>query len=220
MPYINPHRRRIEFPRVRCVSRMRGIVMTTPLRIVAVSGSLQQPSRTRALTVSLLTGLERALVADKHNVHSHLVDLGEISEPLARTFSRVSATRDLEAHLRAIETADALIVASPVYRASYTGLFKHLFDLVHHETLFDVPVLLAATGGSERHALVIDHQLRPLLSFFQAYTLPVGVYGSEADFNDHRVSSPLLSARIALAIERAAPLIAQRPRRADVQIAA
>ncbi|MBB5399817.1 MsuE subfamily FMN reductase [Paraburkholderia sp. JPY162] len=122
--------------------------------------------------------------------------------------------------MRAIETADALIVASPVYRASYTGLFKHLFDLVHHETLFDVPVLLAATGGSERHALVIDHQLRPLLSFFQAHTLPLGVYGSEADFNDHRVSSPLLSERIALAIERAAPLIAQRPRRADVQIAA
>ncbi|RZF27344.1 FMN reductase [Paraburkholderia sp. UYCP14C] len=194
--------------------------MTTPLRIVAVSGSLQQPSRTRALTVSLLTGLERALVAEKRDVQSHLVDLGEISESLARTFSRASAPRELEAHLRAIETADALIVASPVYRASYTGLFKHLFDLVHHETLFDVPVLLAATGGSERHALVIDHQLRPLLSFFQAHTLPVGVYGSEADFHDYRVSSQLLSARIALAIERAAPLVAQRPRRTDVQIAA
>ncbi|EEA01509.1 FMN reductase [Burkholderia sp. H160] len=194
--------------------------MTTPLRIVAVSGGLQQPSRTRALTLSLLQGLERALLAEKRDVHSHVVDLGEVSESLARTFSRASATSELEGHLRAIETADALIVASPVYRASYTGLFKHLFDLVHHEALFDVPVLLAATGGSERHALVIDHQLRPLLSFFQAHTLPVGVYGSEADFHDYRVSSPLLNARVALAIERAAPLVAQRPRRADVQMAA
>ncbi|MCC8392488.1 FMN reductase [Paraburkholderia sp. MMS20-SJTR3] len=195
--------------------------MTTPLRIVAVSGSLQQPSRTRALTVALLQGLERALVAERREVQTHLVDLGEVSASLGNTFSRAHAGGELESHLRAIETADALIVASPVYRASYTGLFKHLFDLIHHEALFDVPVLLAATGGSERHALVIDHQLRPLLSFFQAHTLPVGVYGSEADFHDYRVSSEPLNTRIALAIERAAPVIAQRPRRhGDVQIAA
>ncbi|MFP5392960.1 MAG: NAD(P)H-dependent oxidoreductase, partial [Gammaproteobacteria bacterium] len=106
--------------------------------------------------------------------------------------------------------ADLLVVATPVYRASFTGLFKHLFDFVHHETLFDVPVLLAATGGSERHALVIDHQLRPLFSFFQALTLPIGVYASEADFSNYRISSPALHARIALAVERARPYLSHR----------
>jgi len=68
-------------------------------------------------------------------------------------------------------------------------------------------VLLAATGGSERHALVLDHQLRPLFSFFQALTLPIGVYASEADFQDYRITSAPLQARIELAAERAADLL-------------
>lgn len=73
-----------------------------------------------------------------------------------------------------IESADLLLVASPVYRGSYPGLLKHLFDLIDLNALIDTPVLLAATGGTERHALVLDHQLRPLFSFFQAITLPSG----------------------------------------------
>jgi FMN reductase len=100
-------------------------------------------------------------------------------------------------------------VATPVYRASYTGLFKHLFDLVHHESLIDIPVLLAATGGSDRHALVIDHQLRPLFSFFQAQTLPVGVYAVEKDFDGYDIASAALQERIALAIARAVPHLRQ-----------
>ncbi|MFQ2466534.1 NAD(P)H-dependent oxidoreductase [Aeromonas caviae] len=58
------------------------------------------------------------------------------------------------------------MVATPVFRGSYTGLFKRFFDLIGQDTLTDKPVLLAATGGSQRHALVIDHQIRPLFSFF------------------------------------------------------
>ena len=113
----------------------------------------------------------------------------------------------VQAELAAIESADVLVVGSPVYRGSYTGLFKHLFDLVHHEALIDVPVLLAATGGSDRHALVIDHQLRPLFSFFQARTLPLGVYASEQDFSGYEISSQALRDRIALAVTRALPLL-------------
>lgn len=111
----------------------------------------------------------------------------------------------MESHIVAIENADALVVASPVFRASFTGLFKHLFDLVHQEALVDIPVLLAATGGSERHALVIEHQLRPLFSFFQARTLPIGVYASERDFAGYEITSAALHNRIALAAERAVP---------------
>ena len=77
--------------------------------------------------------------------------------------------------MRRIESATLLIVASPVYRASFTGLFKHVFDFVGQYSLIDKPVLLAATGGSDRHALIIEHQFRPLFSFFQALTLPIGV---------------------------------------------
>jgi len=97
-------------------------------------------------------------------------------------------------------------VTAPVYRRSFTGHFKHLFDLIGHDALVDPPVLLAATGGSERHALVLDHQLRPLFSFLQALTLPIGVFASQAELADYQVSSEALAARIRLAAERAVPL--------------
>src|SRR5690606_10239807 len=113
----------------------------------------------------------------------------------------------VEEQLVAIERADLLIVGSPVYRASFTGLFKHLFDFVGQYDLVGKPVLLAATGGGERHALMIEHQLRPLFAFFQALTLPLGVYASNGDFDGYRVNSDVLSARIALAADRALPLV-------------
>ena len=109
----------------------------------------------------------------------------------------------------AVEQADVLVVATPVYRGSYTGLFKHFFDLIHQDALIDTPVLLAATGGSERHALVIDHQLRPLFSFFQARTLPLGVYATDKDFVDQRLRDEALMDRARLAVRRALPLITE-----------
>ncbi|MDP0918976.1 NAD(P)H-dependent oxidoreductase, partial [Klebsiella pneumoniae] len=87
----------------------------------------------------------------------------------------------------------------------YPGLLKHLFDLIGLNALINTPVLLAATGGSDRHALVLDHQLRPLFSFFQALTLPIGVYATEADFTDYQITSELLKARIQLATADSAP---------------
>jgi len=174
--------------------------MSHTLNVVAISGSLQRPSRTLALTDAIVTALGAALPID-----TRLIELGEIGSRLAGALTRAQVPADLDALIRAIETADVLVVASPVYRASYTGLFKHLFDLVRHDALVDVPVLLAATGGSERHALVIDHQLRPLFSFFQARTLPIGVYASESDFDQYQIASPALRERIALAVARAVP---------------
>jgi len=174
--------------------------MSNAINVVAISGGLQRPSRTLALTDAIVAALGVALPID-----TRLIELGEIGGRLAGALTRAQVPADLEARIRAIETADALVVASPVYRASYTGLFKHLFDLVRHDALVDVPVLLAATGGSERHALVIDHQLRPLFSFFQARTLPIGVYASESDFDRYEIANPALRARIALAVERAVP---------------
>jgi FMN reductase len=174
--------------------------MSNKLKVVAVSGGLQRPSRTLVLVEALLAALSEHLP-----LHIHLIELGQLAPGLSRAIYRNQLTAEGEAHLREIETADALVVASPVFRASFTGLFKHLFDLVDQDSLIDVPVLLAATGGSERHALVIEHQLRPLFSFFQARTMPIGVYASERDFTSYEVTNTALSERIALAAERAVP---------------
>jgi FMN reductase len=169
----------------------------TTTKLVAVSGGLGRPSRAAALASAIA-----AEIAASTAVETRFISVADLVSDLAGVVSAKDAPASVSEAVKAIETADALIVATPVYRGSYTGLFKHLFDLVHHEALIGKPVLLAATGGSERHALVIDHQLRPLFSFFQALTLPLGVYANDQDFSNYEVSSVPLKERIALAVKR------------------
>lgn len=174
--------------------------MTKPLRFVAISGALQKPSRTEALLDAIVGELAVALPIDVH-----FIRLSEIGAGVGATLNRGALPPRVFSDVQAIEAADALVVATPVYRASYTGLLKHLFDFVGHESLVGRPVLLAATGGSERHCLMIEHQLRPLFGFFQALVLPLGIYASEADFEDYRLASRAVADRIALAVDHALP---------------
>lgn len=176
--------------------------MTRPLRAVAVSGGLQRPSKAVTLSEHLLD-----LIADAIPCEQRLVELGQLAPHFAGAVWRSQLPDVVERELAAVEQADVLVVATPVYRGSYTGLFKHFFDFIHQDALIDKPVLLAATGGSERHALVIDHQLRPLFSFFQARTLPLGVYATDQDFSDYRLQNVALIQRAQLAVQRALPLL-------------
>ena len=173
-----------------------------PLRVVAVSGGLQRLSKATALVAHLSN-----LIAAEVHCETQLVELGQLAPHLAGTVRRSELSETVELGLAAVEQADVLVVATPVYRGSYTGLFKHFFDFVDQDALIDTPVLLAATGGSERHALMIDHQLRPLFSFFQARTLPLGVYATDRDFGGHVLENNELIQRARLAVERALPVL-------------
>ena len=180
------------------------------LSIVAVSGSLHSPSKTTVLVREILEGFATALRSGPGNdleVETHLIELSDIGREFSGALSRDDLSPIAEDALRSIESATLLIVASPVYRASFTGLFKHVFDFVGQYALIDKPVLLAATGGSDRHALIIEHQFRPLFSFFQAITLPIGVYASDTDFVDYRIDSQALRDRIDQAIGRGLPVV-------------
>ena len=147
------------------------------------------------------------LIADEVLCEQRLVELGQLAPQLAGATWRSHLPDTVERELAAVEQADILVVATPVFRGSYTGLFKHFFDFIDQDALIDKPILLAATGGSERHALMIDHQLRPLFSFFQARTLPLGVYATDKDFLDYRLQDEALIQRAALAVQRALPLV-------------
>ena len=180
------------------------------ISIVAVSGSLHSPSKTTVLVREILEGFATALRSGPSNdleVETHLIELSDIGREFSGALSRDHLSPIAEDALRSIESATLLIVASPVYRASFTGLFKHVFDFVGQYALIDKPVLLAATGGSDRHALIIEHQFRPLFSFFQAITLPIGVYASDTDFVDYRIDSQALRDRIDQAIGRGLPVV-------------
>lgn len=180
---------------------------STPLNIVAVSGGLNSPSKTESLVQAILDELSEAI-----NIKVHFVKLSEIGPLLGGEIYRNQLPQRVQDDLAAVEAADALIVGTPVYRASFTGLFKHFFDFVEQTALVDVPVLLAASGGSDRHALVLEHQLRPLFSFFQAQTLPIGVYATDRDFApEYTVKSEQLSDRVTLAVARALPILEWAP---------
>jgi FMN reductase len=176
--------------------------MTRTLKVVAVSGSLTQPSKTTALVEAIAATFGEALP-----IESHLIELHDLGPKLAGALWRSQLPAEAEDELQRIETADLLIVASPVYRASFTGLFKYVFDFVDQYALVDTPVLLAASGGSERHALIIEHQFRPLFGFFQALTLPIGIYAMDSDFTDYKVSNPSLKERIDKAVAKSLPII-------------
>nr|WP_086998787.1 NAD(P)H-dependent oxidoreductase [Rhizobium sullae] len=96
----------------------------------------------------------------------------------------------------AIVSADVLVIGSPTYKGSYPGLFKHLIDLIDPHELRAKPIIITATGGGDRHALMVEHQLRPLFGFFMSHTLPTALYASDRDFADYEVSSEPLSKRI------------------------
>ncbi|MCH1882597.1 FMN reductase [Agrococcus sp. ARC_14] len=176
------------------------------LRIVAVSGSLHRPSSTTALVAALADA-----IALRTDAEIQVIELAEVGPHLAGALERSALPPEAELAIEAIEEADLLVVGSPVYRASFTGLFKHLFDFVDQRALVDTPVLLAATGGSHRHALTIEHQLRPLFAFFQALTLPVGVYAASEDFDAGVLRDPGVLERVEAAADRALPYLVHRP---------
>ncbi len=182
--------------------------MPRPLRtIVGLSGNLARPSKTRVLVETIV-----GQAAGRYDARAVSFDVVELAPSLAGATRLADLAPTAQAAIDAILRADALVVASPVYKGSYTGLFKHLFDLVDPADLAGLPVLLAATGGGDRHALVIEHQLRPLFGFFEAVTLPTGVYAAECDFRDGEPASPALLERIARAVDQLRPhLCADNP---------
>jgi FMN reductase len=131
---------------------------------------------------------------------SRVFDLMDAGPSLGATLGRRNAPPEIDRIWTAIETCDALVVGSPVYKASYTGLLKHLFDIVDANALRGRPVLVAATAKASSHELMIDHQFRPLFAFFRAIVVPGSVYALDQDFGPENEPTEGLRQRIALAV--------------------
>ncbi|HEY1531177.1 MAG TPA: FMN reductase [Galbitalea sp.] len=172
------------------------------LSIVGVSGSPTRPSRTSAL-VDLVTHA----FAETLDGEATVIELAPLLGELGAGPYRTDIGPNARAAVELVEAADVIVVGSPAYRATYTGLFKLFFDHVGQYALADKPIILTATGGSDRHALLVEHQMRPLFGFFQALTLPLGIFASEADFTDYRVTSPELIDRLTKTLQRTLPVI-------------
>lgn len=163
----------------------------SPIKLVVVTGNNGGQSRTKVVAEAIAAEITKGIAAEVSRI-----EIAVLAADIGAFPFRSQFTPRGEAALKQIESADLLIAASPVYKGSYTGLFKHLFDWVDPASLVGKPVALAATGGSERHALVIEHQLRPLFACSQAMTLPTGVYAVEPDFDGYVLRNPDVMARI------------------------
>ncbi len=173
--------------------------------IIGLSGNLDRPSKTRALVQTAV-----ATAASRFEAVGAVFDLADFGPSLGQARRVDDLSPPARSALDVVLSADALVVASPVYKGSYTGLFKHLFDLLDPQAFYGKPVLLAASGGGDRHALVIEHQLRPLFGFFEALTLPTGVYAADRDFTNGQPSSSGLNDRLGRAVDQFAPYFARR----------
>ncbi len=174
----------------------------TALTITGFAGSLSAPSRSRALVQTAVD-----LAADRFGAVGHVFDLADLGPSLGHARHIGDLDPEALSHLTELINADALVIASPVHKGSYAGLFKHVLDLLDPDMLAGKPVLLAATGGGDRHALVIEHQLRPLMAFFEAQTLATGVYVADREFTGGKLADDAAHARLGRAVEQFAPFL-------------
>lgn len=160
--------------------------MTRPpeaaLRLVVVTAGLSRPSATRLLGERLAAATSAALHRGGAAVEVEIVELRDWAADLTNHLLTGIASAGLAEVLARVSTADAVIAVSPIFRASYSGLFKTFFDVLDADALRGTPVLIAATGGSVRHSLALDFALRPLFSYLQATVVPTAVFAATEDW--------------------------------------
>ncbi|MDX8447846.1 FMN reductase [Mesorhizobium captivum] len=170
--------------------------------VVGISGNLTRPSKTKAF-ISHIAGEVAGRIGAAAAVFD-IDDLG-LSLPTARRLGDLDPTA--RGVIEQLVNADVLVAGSPTFKGSYTGLFKHLFDLLDPSSLRGKPVVLAATGGGERHSLIVEHQLRPLFGFFETLTMPTAIYASDKDFADGVLVSEAIHARARQAVAEAVNVV-------------
>jgi FMN reductase len=184
--------------------------MSEPRRIAVLTAGTSAPSSSRRLADRLAAATAAALGSRGIDTDVDVVEVREVALDIATATLTRFPSPALARALAAVTDADGVIAVSPIFNASYSGLFKAFVDLLEPAALTARPVLVAATGGSERHSLVLDHALRPLFGYLHALVLPTGVYAARADWAG---DAGALAARIDRAGEELAAAVAAAPPR-------
>lgn len=180
--------------------------------LAVVSAGLSQPSSTRLLADRLSAATVESLAPHSVDVDVDVVELREHARGLADHLSTGFAAPPLRGALDTVARSDGLIAVTPIFSASYSGLFKTFFDVLDGEVLTGKPVLVAATGGTPRHSLALDHALRPLFAYLRAVVVPTAVYAASPDWGGADEAGRDLAARVQRAAAELAEEVARRPR--------
>ena len=177
--------------------------------IVAVTAGLGQPSSTRLLADRLAEATDRGLRLHGEQADVRVVELRDLAHAVTDHLLTGFPGPDLADALEAVAAADALITVTPVFSASYSGLFKSFFDVLEDGALAGKPVLVAATAGTARHSLVLEFAMRPLFAYLRAVVVPTAVFGASEDFGSSGAGS--LAERVDRAGRELADLVTGRP---------
>jgi len=148
-------------------------------RLAVVAAGLSQPSSTRLLADRLTEAVVRAVGEE---VEVTVVELRDVAQDVTNNLLTGFPSPKLETAIEAVTGADGLIAVTPIFTTSYSGLFKSFIDVLDPQSLAGMPVLLGATGGTERHSLAIDYALRPLFTYLHANPVSTGVYAASSDW--------------------------------------
>lgn len=181
-----------------------------PITLVTVNAGLGAPSSSRMLAEALAERFGDTLTNRNIAYSVTHVDLREYATAIANNFVTGYAEASLQKVLDEVQTADALVVVTPVFNASFSGLFKSFFDLIDTTALESKPVVLGATGGSERHSLVLEHAMRPLFSYLKAQPVSTAVFAATADWGTNDDVAKQLEGRIGRAARELADQVQLR----------
>ena len=159
--------------------------------LVVVSAGTSDPSSTRLLADQVAQRVTALAASRGHQVAVSVIELREISADIATALTSQLVTPKLRRAIDALADADGVIAAAPVYKAAASGLFTSFFHVLDNDLLIGKPVVLAATAGTARHALVADDQMRPLFAFLRALAVPTSLFAAPEDWSD-----PALATRI------------------------
>lgn len=185
--------------------------------LVVVAAGLSRPSSTRLLADRLSAAAVDAAAALGVTLDVRVLELRDLAHDVTDHMLTGFPPPGLRDALDAVTGADALIAVTPVFNASYSGLFKSFFDVVDSDALADKPVLLAATGGTARHSLALEHALRPMFAYLRAVTVPTAVFAAGEDWGGDEAEGDLrgrvdrAAAELAREVERREPATVADP---------
>jgi FMN reductase len=181
-------------------------------RLVVVSAGLSTPSSTRLLADRLT-----AAVGERVDVEITVIELRDLAHDITNNLLTGFAAPKLQDAIDALSTADGAIMVTPIFTTSYSGLFKSFVDVLDPDALTDLPVLIGATGGTERHSLALDYSIRPLFTYLHAVVVPTAVYAASSDWGVSTGSTSGLGDRIDRAAGELAALMAASDRSTRVR---
>jgi FMN reductase len=183
----------------------------TTRTLAVVSGGLSVPSSTRLLADRLTAATVDALKARGEDTTVEVVELRSHARDLADNLVTGFANQALRTAIDTVIGADGLIAVTPIFSASYSGLFKTFFDVVDKDSLVGTPVLLGATAGTARHSLALEHAVRPLFAYLRAVAVPTAVFAATEDWAGAGGIDRALAGRIDRAAGELADLVSGRP---------